>query len=167
MAMTVVVDDRERCPLLLPLPPEISTVRARLATGDYSLLGREDLIAVERKKASELYCTVGAGRCRFLAELTRMRGIVRRGGVAAIVCEGSLYQVLGQAALMGEGSGSLASTMGERRVAPSHVLGSLVAWSVAFSVPVWFAGGLETAADIVWGILRAAERKLTEAKHGS
>ncbi len=43
-----------------------------LASGDYSLLGFEDKVAVERKSKADAYGTFGRGRARFERELERL-----------------------------------------------------------------------------------------------
>lgn len=50
----------------------IPVIRATLRQGDYSLLGHELRIAVERKSLSDLFGTLGQGRDRFVRELERL-----------------------------------------------------------------------------------------------
>lgn len=89
--MILLIDDREKAPLFATGPPPgfAGIARARLVTGDYSIQGHEDRIAIERKMPSEVYYTCGRGRARFRRALERMREMVRRGGLALIVVEGS------------------------------------------------------------------------------
>lgn len=78
---TIVIDTREQHPYSFTnfytnsaegrRPLLIRTSRETLRTGDYSILGMEDLIAVERKSLSDLYGTLGTGRERFERELAR------------------------------------------------------------------------------------------------
>lgn len=147
--MTILIDDREKAPFRFPA--EAPTIRARLDTGDYSIRGLEHLLAIERKKCSELYNTVGSGRARFRAELGRMRDIMDCGGYAAIVVEGSLSQIIG--------FGELQAQRG-RAVRAGHVIGSLLAWSIELGIPIWFAGELELAERITWELLRQSEKRL-------
>ncbi len=162
---TILIDDREKTPFGFPShdgsKQVIHKLRHRLLTGDYSLLGLEDFVAIERKKASELFHTVGAGRKNFIAELRRMEVIINRGGYAAIVVEGSLRQVIG----LGEASDIAMTARGVatagvgRRVTAEQVIGTLTTWSVMFRVPVWFAGGLAHAEALTFGLLCSSEQR--------
>ena len=68
-SVIVIIDSREQLPLdLSPL----RTVQGTLATGDYSLLGLEHLICIERKSLDDLLGCVGRDRERFERELQRM-----------------------------------------------------------------------------------------------
>lgn len=51
---------------------QVLTKTTGLASGDYSLFGFADRIAVERKSLADLYSTVGQGRERFERELIRL-----------------------------------------------------------------------------------------------
>ena len=56
----VVVDTREQRPYRYP-----GSLRGTLPSGDYSLLGLESLVAVERKEKADAYASLGRGRARF------------------------------------------------------------------------------------------------------
>jgi DNA excision repair protein ERCC-4 len=81
----ILVDDREKLPysfLCIKADKkdgggviQIATQRTHLQTGDYSLLGHESRISVEKKSLSDLYSTLGQGRDRFVRELERMAEI--------------------------------------------------------------------------------------------
>jgi ERCC4-type nuclease len=79
LPFTVAVDTREQNaftftgmvadkghPLIVP------TLLTTLTTGDYSIVGMESLVCVERKSASDLFSTLASGRERFEAEHIRM-----------------------------------------------------------------------------------------------
>lgn len=51
----------------------VETMQATLETGDYSLQGYVDHVAVERKSKADLFGTLGQGRERFERELERLR----------------------------------------------------------------------------------------------
>jgi len=57
--MTIIMDTREQIPLFSRLPKGLTVCSKTLAVGDYSLLGFQDKIAVERKQISDLvpYCS--------------------------------------------------------------------------------------------------------------
>ena len=76
-----IVDSREQHPLdLRPL----RTVQGTLPTGDYSLKGLENIVAIERKSLGDLLCCVGSDRSRFDREIQRLLGYPTR----AVVVEG-------------------------------------------------------------------------------
>ena len=71
----VVIDTRETDPLFYRggVPRKgIPMVRKTMETGDYSLLGFECCISIERKKPNDLYNCLGKERDRFKRELTRL-----------------------------------------------------------------------------------------------
>ena len=72
--------DKRYAPLVIPI--EIGT----LQTGDYSLKGYEDRIAIERKSKADCFSTFSQGRDRFERELERMRSM----DFAAVVVEATL-----------------------------------------------------------------------------
>lgn len=121
-----VIDTREQAPFVFQgitgprgRALEIATSRSGLKTGDYSIRGLEDAIAIERKSKTDLYGTVGRGRRRFERELDRLAAM----GAPAVVLECDLA--------------SLLHPPGRSQVAPSSVLNSLIAWSVRHRLPVW------------------------------
>jgi len=98
---TVLIDSREqhpfpfigyRCdankqyrPLIIP------TKTQGLKTGDYSLEGYEDRIAIERKSLSDAYSTFCQGRDRFERELERLHAMP---GFAAVIVEAGWPTIL-------------------------------------------------------------------------
>jgi DNA excision repair protein ERCC-4 len=123
--ITVLVDSRERTPpaidLLLP------TMRATLQTGDYSVLGLEQLVRVERKSLQDLVMCVGRERERFDRCIERLRHFP----LAVIVIEAK------------ESAVELKQYRGE--VSPNAVLGSVHAWR-AKGINIDWAGDPQTAA---------------------
>lgn len=69
---------------------DITTKRARLKSGDYSILGFEERVAVERKSKTDLFSTLGQGRERFILELERLA----RMPFAAVVVEAEWLEIL-------------------------------------------------------------------------
>ncbi|MBN2563135.1 MAG: ERCC4 domain-containing protein [Phycisphaerae bacterium] len=133
----VIIDTREQDPLTFAnLPSE----RATLDTGDYSILGLERLIAVERKTLTDLLACCGRDRERFRRELQRLRAYRFR----LLVVE-----IDAQTLERGDWRGKLQ---------PAHVLGSLAAWTAQYSLPVWLAGSHEAAARFVERWLYQAAR---------
>lgn len=127
----VVIDTREQ------LPYEFSPfVIGTLATGDYSLLGHEHRIAIERKTKADAYSTIGQGRERFVRELRRMAELE----YAAIVVECSLVEFLSKPDYV-------------RRLTPRAAIRSLISWSLRYGVHLHFAGDRAHAEALVMVIL--------------
>jgi ERCC4-type nuclease len=129
----ILCDTREQLPLALP-----NSRRATLATGDYSVEGYEQLIAVERKSHADFVMCVGAERERFERCLARLATYE----YPALVLECGLSDLL---------AGTRYSA-----VHPASVVGSLIAWSTKYRLPIWLAGNREHAAMVVTKILHNA-----------
>jgi len=113
----VAIDTREQKPYRFP-QFEVKT----LTTGDYSIVGLEDRIAIERKSKEDAYSSLGQGRARFERELERLS----RFDYAAIVIEASLPDFLQAPAFS--------------QMNPKSATGSILAWSVKYRVCIFFAG---------------------------
>lgn len=123
--ITVVVDTREQTPPAIDLLLPIS--RGKLQTGDYSVLGLEHLVRIERKSLQDLVMCVGRERPRFDRCIERLRGF----DLAVLVIEASESQV------------ELKSYRGD--VEPNAVIGSVHAWR-AKGINIDWAGNSQTAA---------------------
>jgi ERCC4-type nuclease len=139
--LTAVVDTRERQPLdLAPLRACYGT----LPTGDYSLLGLEHVVAIERKSLPDLLGCVGRQRRRFDREVQRLLAYP----VRALVVEASWTE--------------LEAGKWEQRVRPTAVIGSCLGW-VAAGLPVLMASGHRQAGRFVSRLLwLAAQRRWRE-----
>jgi ERCC4-type nuclease len=139
--ITVIADSREQNPFdLSPL----KTVQGSLTTGDYSILGLEHEVAIERKSLQDLIGCVGRERERFDREVKRLLGYP----VRAVICEGSYGQIEAKAY---RGS-----------VHPNAVAGSIIGWC-ASGVPVIMAGTRARAQEIaVRMLVIAAKRRYAE-----
>lgn len=71
-------------------PLSIPTQRTTLSAGDYSIVGMETRIAVERKSLADLYSTIGQGLERFRAEHERLATYDH----AVVIIEASLDTVI-------------------------------------------------------------------------
>ena len=120
----VIVDTREQTPFTFP---DMRTERGTLQSGDYSLKGFEEHVAIERKSLADLVGCCTTGRDRFKHELHRLRGFY----LSAVIIEASVAQV------MGHGYRS--------RIAPESVLGSCCSWQIRYGVSFIWAG--ETCAS--------------------
>jgi ERCC4-type nuclease len=127
----IVVDTREQIPYTFA-----NAVRAGLPTGDYSLVGYEDMVAVERKSVIDALGSLGAGRARFRREVVRLAKLP----YGTIVVEATIEEFL---------RGDPRSAMN-----PKSALHSLLGWSVELGVPVWFPGPRNVARGLVYHLLR-------------
>ncbi len=65
--MRILIDSREQTPYSL-----VDSEKATLKTGDYSVKGYEDRIAIERKAYSDLYSCLTSDKKRFRKQLERL-----------------------------------------------------------------------------------------------
>lgn len=133
VAPTIIIDTREQTPLTFPNTP---TTAGTLTTGDYSVLGLEHIIAVERKSLDDLLACCGRERNRFKRELQRLRAYRFR-----------LLVIEADAATLE--SGVRDGSPWRSKLQPSHVVGSLAAWCAQFALPVWLAGSHDAAGRFV------------------
>lgn len=84
IVMLILIDTREKTPLDFSIYP-CNTKVATLTTGDYSLKGFENIVALERKSENDLLQSLTHERERFERELARLRGFT----VKAVLCETS------------------------------------------------------------------------------
>ena len=126
---TIVIDTREQlgyqfaAPFTGPRKVQLAvqTIVCGLPTGDYSLLGFESQIAIERKSLSDLYSTLGQGRARFTRELERLAAME----FAAVVVEAEWSEILGNPPSRSE-------------LNPKTVLCSVVAWQQRYPRIHWW-----------------------------
>jgi DNA excision repair protein ERCC-4 len=141
--LVALVESREQAPLdLTPLRTET----ASLPTGDYSLRGLEEIVAIERKSRQDLAACIGRDRKRFDREVQRLLAYP----VRALVVEAT-WEEIESGAWRGE-------------VRPEAALGSPLGW-IAAGLPVVMAGGRERAGKYVARLLfLAARRRWREAR---
>jgi ERCC4-type nuclease len=124
----------------------MQTVRGTLATGDYSVVGLENVIAIERKSLDDLIACVGPERERFDREIQRLLAYPTR----AVVVESTWQQL--------EHGGW------RSRVTAASAVGSVLGW-IAAGVPFILAGdhlhGDRFAARLLY---TAARRRWREAR---
>jgi len=135
--VTCVVDTREQCPL--DLSPLMS-IRGTLNTGDYSVLGLESVVSVERKSLVDLLGCVGGDRERFEKEIIRMLAYPCR----ALVVEATWTE--------------LEAGKWNSKITPAQALGSVLGW-ICNGVPVIMAGDHERAGRYVSRLLFTAARR--------
>jgi ERCC4-type nuclease len=114
-----------------------------LKTADYSIVGFEDRIVIERKSPEDLLGTITAGNARFRAEHERMQAIVEVGGFACVIVEGCLTAICN----------SLDDPCSGRRVSSETVLGITAAWPQRFGVHWFYAGDRRRAELLAFKVL--------------
>ncbi len=120
-------------------------VRARLEAGDYSVVGLETAVSVERKTVEDFAKTVIRSKDRFREELIKLTGY----RAACIVVEGSIQDVLEQRYT---GAAS-----------PAAILGASLAIQMDFRIPVVWAGDRQHARHFTEKFLERAAKRYTPA----
>jgi len=136
--MTIIVDSREQLPYKFQTP----SIKAALDTGDYSLLGAEHLISIERKTRDDLISCLCTGRQRFERELHRGQAL----DYFAIVIEATLSDIA---------NGDYRS-----RMTPKSAIQSLMTFSVRYRLPVFFAENRSYGERIVESLLLKYSREM-------
>jgi ERCC4-type nuclease len=141
--LTAVIDTREQHALdLAPL----KIVRGTLTTGDYSVVGLEHVVSIERKSLSDLLGCVGGERERFDREVQRLIAYP----VRALVVEA--------------GWADLELGRWQSKITPAAAIGSVLGW-IASGLPVVMAGDHTRAGRYVSRLLFiAARRRWREAR---
>jgi len=134
---TIAIDTREQKPYKFwDHPVEV----VGLKTGDYSIIGLEEKVCVERKSKADAYGTIGSGRARFERELERMLWF----DYPAIVIECSLEQFL------------IPPT--HSALHPKSAINSLISWSIRYGVHIFFCGKRKHARTVTFRILEKYHR---------
>lgn len=149
---TIVCDSREQAPWRftgfkadakhkyrdLVIPTKV----AGLQTGDYSLLGHENRIAIERKSLDDAYGTFGGDRERFERELERLQQME----YAAVVIEAGWGSILNAERPV--------SALG-RSFTPKMFYRSVVTWQVRYPGVHWWACETRSFAErTCWHLLQ-------------
>jgi ERCC4-type nuclease len=137
----VLIDTRERTPWAFDTDLFV-TERATLRTGDYSIRGLEDRIALERKNLGDLVGSVIQDWTRFRKELYRLAAF----DVAAIVVEADLADVMNHRY--------------ESEAQPASVIGRVNGIFLDHGVPVYFWGPRQCCQTMVERFLQLAFKKL-------
>ena len=124
------------------------TVRHALPAGDYSLVGSERRVAVERKSMPDFVSPVIRARKRFHAELRKLAEYEH----ACIVVEGSLRDLL-----EGRYPGG---------AHPNALLGTVVSICVDWGIPVYFCSDRQAANLFVEAYLERCWRAISERNLG-
>lgn len=138
-AFRIVVDSREQAPWTFdsaPVYEGTSVTVSSLPTGDYSVEGFQDAVAVERKSLPDLVACLGRERDRFARELARARGLES----FAVVIEGSFTDLK---------QGQYRSMLN-----PHSACQSICAFMARWHIPFVFAGTRAAAEYATWSLLR-------------
>ncbi len=136
----LVIDTREQLPYTFS--DRVVTVRAALPAGDYSVEGRERLIAVERKSLDDFVSSVIHERARFRRELEKLQSYP----AACVVVEANLTDLLGHRYYS--------------KAHPAAVVGAALAIIVDYQVPVFLCSDREAACRFTEGYLVRASQKV-------
>jgi len=118
----------------------VLTQKTTLSTGDYSIIGFENKICVERKSLEDLYNTLGNGRERFIRELERMQSFE----AAMVVIEASWDEIM---------KPTSTRPLWHSQMYPSSVIGSMVAFAERYSVHWKPAGNRKKAEQETFNFL--------------
>jgi hypothetical protein len=134
----LIVDNREQCPFAFLHEKYAGTIveAGALDTGDYSLAGLADRVAVERKSLSDLVACLGRERERFERELQRAAAL----DAFAVVIESSWADLAG---------GKYRSQLN-----PHAACQSVLAFTCRYRLAFLFAGSRAGAEYVTWGFLR-------------
>lgn len=148
MTLTIKIDTREQQPYEFENPSEVGT----LSIGDYSLVGGEHLIAVERKELGDLINCLSHDRVRFERELFKGKSLDYFG----LVVEASLSD--------------LANGHYRSQMQPKSAIQSLLAFSIRYRLPVWFCESRKYAQHLTESLLvkyaREIEKKFKQIQGG-
>ncbi len=126
-------------------------IDSKLESGDYSLVGLENIVTIERKKSpGEVAGNIGSGRVRFNKELVRMSKFE----LAYIICEFTLEQALD----FPRGSDIPKRLMKYVRVGGKFLVKTLSSYEELYGIKVIYAGDREGAIEKALEILEGADR---------
>ena len=143
----IVIDTREQLPYRFDnLGVIVPTLTAALHSGDYSILGFEDRIAIERKSLTDLYGSCTRGRDRFEREIQRLEELEEEAlcldlncgcqgfhsSFAAVVIEATWHEVENP---------MLLDPAWENQTRPESILGTITAWSIRYPRVHWWCCG--------------------------
>jgi DNA excision repair protein ERCC-4 len=142
--LTIIIDTREQRPYIFyPTPVKIQTLK----TGDYSVLGMEDIVSVERKSLDDFIASISWQRERFRREMERLSALP----FSAVVIEAKISDITGQKY--------------RSRMTPESALATALSWSMEFKVPFFFAESRAYGAIVTEKILWRAVVLGSREKH--
>lgn len=142
-SMQVIIDTREQTPWTFEGEKGIVTTRAKLDAGDYSIIGLERRVAIERKSLDDWTGTVIRDRNRFYRELELLRAYDFR----CVIIEAGVREIM--------------KHRYTSQASPASVLAFVGEVTVAQSVPVYLAGSRAEAQVLAATFLRSSMKRLT------
>jgi len=139
---TIIVDTREQLRYIFD---GYDSTRGTLKTGDYSLSGYEDVLAVERKNHSDAWGCLTDGRKRFERCLERLADLDR----SAIVIEASMAEFC-------------VPPPNIKRVNAATAMGSYISWSTKYRIPVYWAENRQWGERVTLRVLAAYYKHVAE-----
>lgn len=143
----ILIDSREQWPWTFA--GDIATERRGLRAGDYSVVGYEGELAIERKSLDDLLATLSWGRERFDREIEKLAKMRR----ACIIVEAAIDDVL--------------VGLARSRMSAASVLGSIAAIHADHGIPTIWAGSRPTAAAYAIRFLRRGAANLHAERLGA
>ena len=151
---TVAVDTREQLPFAWK---GVECQTATLQCGDYSIIGMEQVVCVERKSFADFYGCLTDGRERFENSLHRLAAV----RYPLVVIEASMSDLLSRYTYVA--AGGVESTS---QVPPLVAQNSLLSWQARYRVPMLLCGERSAASrmtlqhlDLVWRLETEDERQ--------
>ena len=136
--MIIIIDSREQKPYSF----DCETKTGTLQTGDYSISGGENLVAIERKSIDDLIGSLTSGRDRFERELHRGKALE----YFALIIEASLSDL---------SNGRYTSHM-----QPKAAIQSVLAFFVRYNLPVFFVENRKFGARVTESLLLKYTREM-------
>ena len=129
----IAIDTREQLPYTFPCRQQTQGLK----TGDYSIVGLEDKVTVERKSLSDLFSSIGTGRVQLENEMIRMSQM----DYAVLMIESSLACIF-------------TNPPAHSEMNPKSVFRTLIAWSRRYNVHIWPMWNREAAEKVTYLILK-------------
>jgi ERCC4-type nuclease len=152
---TVAVDSREQLPYAWE---GVACQKVTLAAGDYSIVGMERVVCVERKSFADFYGCLTDARERFENALHRMAAV----RYPLVVIEASMSDLLTPYTYAASGGMELCS-----QLSPLVAQNSLLSWGCRYRIPMLLCGERSAAArmtlqhlDVVWRLEREDAQQL-------
>jgi len=143
---TVICDTRETNAYTFSnITPRPKVIYKKLDSADYSILGFENKIGLERKTAIDAFQSFGRNRNRFVRELERLSQFQ----YAGLMLEFSLSDIFKNPPVYS-------------KMLPKSVFRSLISWSVYYNIHVWPAPDREFGEKLTYLILKFWYQKNVE-----
>lgn len=155
----IAVDQREQAPYTFAgmqadasqngRPLVVTCETHHLLTGDYSIVGLTETVAIERKSLQDLYGTLGQHRDRFQAEHERLANMA----FAAVVVEATLEQ-------------AILRPPANSQLNPKTVYRTALAWQIRYGVHWLFCGPRRLAEVTTFRLLQQFHRQWSHTHKG-